>query len=74
MKLNAAEWFYEWEWRPPRDFINKIERFLIFSYKQTIDTGCFFKKISFGIDRILLVSKEEKKFTMKSNDKGLSLS
>ena len=32
------------------------------------------KKVSFGIFRTILVSKEEKNFTIKSKDKGLSLS
>ena len=32
------------------------------------------KKVSFGIFTIIFVSKEEKKFTIKSKDKGLSLS
>ena len=31
------------------------------------------KKVSFGIFRIILVFKEEKKFTVESKDKGLSL-
>ena len=34
----------------------------------------FFKKVSFGVFRIILVSKEEKNFTVESKDKGLSLS
>ena len=32
------------------------------------------KKVSFGIFRITLVSKEEKNFTIECKDKGLSLS
>ena len=32
------------------------------------------KKASFGISRIILVSKEEKHFTVESEGKGLSLS
>ena len=32
------------------------------------------KKVSFGIFRTFLVSKEEKNFTIESKDKGLSLS
>jgi len=32
------------------------------------------KKVLFGIFRTILVSKEEKNFTIKSKDKGLSLS
>ena len=43
-EIEAAEWFYEWEWRPLRDFINEIERFLIFGYKFAIDTGGFLKR------------------------------
>ena len=34
----------------------------------------FLKKVSFGVFRIMLVSKEEKNFTVESKDKGLSLS
>ena len=33
-----------------------------------------FKKVSFGIFRTIMVSKEEKIFTIKSKGKGLSLS
>ena len=33
-----------------------------------------FKKVSFGIFRIILVSKEEKNFTIESEGKGPSLS
>ena len=32
------------------------------------------KKVSFGNFRVILVSKEEKNFTIESKDKGLSLS
>ena len=32
------------------------------------------KKVSFGVFRAILVSKEEKDFTTKNKDKGLSLS
>ena len=32
------------------------------------------KKVSFGVFRIILVSKEDKKFTIESKDIGLSLS
>ena len=32
------------------------------------------KKVSFGVYRTILVSKEEKNFTIKSKHKGLSLS
>ena len=31
------------------------------------------KKVLFGIFRVILVSKEEKNFTIESKDKGLSL-
>ena len=34
----------------------------------------FLKKVSFGVFSIILLSKEEKNFTMESEDKVLSLS
>ena len=47
-----------------------------FSRSQTLNAiyRVILKKVLFGIFRTILVSKEEKNFTIKNKDKGLSLS
>ena len=46
--------------------------------KGLMNVSCIYrvilKKVSFGVFRTILVSKEEKMFTIKSKDKELSLS
>ena len=44
------------------------------SFKRVVKYWVILKKVSFGIFGSILVSKEETNFTIKSKDKGLSLS
>ena len=44
------------------------------SHERALRYRVIFKKVSFGIFGTFLVSKEEKNFTIKSKDKGLSMS
>ena len=47
--------------------------FCVFYVKDLVSYRVIFKKVSFGIFSMILVSKEKKNFTMKSKDIVLSL-
>ena len=60
----SGQWEYRW--------LNQDTDYNLFSKRNRY--WVILKKVSFGVFRTILVSKEEKNFTIKSKDKGLSLS